>query len=63
MQSWGLKPPTLLDHLTLRANVHDLRARPMIAKAKSPGPQLKSLTTKMACQGSSPGAQSSRTQS
>ena len=43
----GLKPPTLLDHLTLRSNTHDLRARPMIAKAKSPGSQLKSLALKM----------------
>ena len=50
MQSGGLKPPTLLDQLTLRANVHDLRAKPMIAKVKCPGPQLKSLTAKMAFQ-------------
>ena len=39
----------MLDQLTLRAKVHDLRAKPVLAKAKSPGPQLKPLTTKMAC--------------
>ena len=49
MQIGGLKPPTLLDRLIPRAKIHDLRAKPMIAKVKRPGPQLKSLTATMAC--------------
>ena len=36
----------MLDHLSLRASVHDLSARPAIAKVNSPGPQLKSLTAR-----------------
>ena len=31
----GLKPPTLLDHLTLRAKAQDLRATPLIAKVNA----------------------------